>query len=184
MCIQFTPDPAWALVVATVMLAVATIALAVFARHQAIEAERLRTETAKLLQSAEKGRKKDMIEKMLESIYSPLREILTRARFESTSERNSVRQLPYESGPRDYALEEQEFRQIREVVETYGHCLDMSELLRLRKDLEKYEYIPISYDLDKPRQPTFYYRFHNNDLDPHREYVEKKCKELTEELQK
>jgi hypothetical protein len=175
--IQFTPDPAWALVLATA-------ALAIFALYQGIEARRLRSEIARILQSTEKGRKKNMIEKMLESIYSPLREILTRAKLESTDERNSVRQLPFKSGPKDYAVAEQEFKQIREIIERFGHYLDVTELLKLRKDLEKYSHVPLPYDTDKTGRPVYYYGFDNSDLDPHREYVERKCKELTEELQK
>lgn len=129
------------------------------------------------IREAKRNRRKTTIERMLMNLYSPLREILTRARFESTIERNHFR---IEKGPRDYALAEHEFNRIRKIIERFGHYLDSTELLKLRKDLQKYDTVIPAYDPNKG--PTTWYRFLDNDLDQHLEYVEKKCVQLGNEL--
>lgn len=133
------------------------------------------------IREAKNDRKKDTIERMLENVYSPLREILMRTRFESTPMRNSVRQVPFQSGPRDYVLIQEEFDQVRGIVEKFGHYFEPSELLKFRLELEKYDVTIPSYDPAKG--PVLWYRFHNNDLDPRREYIERKCTKLREALQ-
>ena len=129
------------------------------------------------IREAKRNRRKSTIERMLMNLYSPLREILTRARDETTVERHRAR---IEKGPRDYALTEHELNRIHEIIERFGHYLDSTELLRLRKDLQKYDTIIPAYDPSKG--PVTWYRFLDNDLDHHLEYMDKKCVQLANEL--
>ena len=132
-------------------------------------------------EQAGKDRKKDAVERRLENLLSPLFEILTRARFENT-ERNSIRQEPFKEGPRDYVFNEHELKRVHEIIERFGHYLDRTELSRLKMALQKYDTVIPSYPPDQG--PTTWYRFWNGDLDPHRDYLEKKREELRKELQK
>ena len=133
------------------------------------------------IKEAGKNRRKNTIRRMLENLYSPLREILTRARFENNN-RKTAREQPYKEGPRDYVFEAEEFDQIRRMIENFGYYLESVELLKLRRDLQRYDIVILAYDPDKGPNPI--YRFHNNTLDPHREHIEKKCENLIKELQK
>ncbi len=133
------------------------------------------------IKEARNDRRKNTIERMLENLYSPLREILTRARFEN-NRRTYVRQQPCKEGPRDYVFEAEEFEQIRRMIENFGYYLEPVELLKLRKDFQNYDIITLPYGPDK--EPSRVYRFHNNTLDPRREHIEKKCESLIKELQK
>jgi hypothetical protein len=54
-------------------------------------------------------------------------------------------------------------------------------LLKFRLELQKHDVKMTPYDPAK--EPVLWYRFHNNDLDPRREYIERKCERLREELQ-
>jgi len=76
------------------------------------------------IDEGKKNRRKDTIEKMLEYLYSPMYELLPRARHEQTDERRWVRQQPSTQGPGDYAFRQQELAELRGIVEKYGHYLD------------------------------------------------------------
>lgn len=133
---------------------------------------------------ARNNRKKDTIEKMLEKLYSPLYELLTRVKFESAEDRNAVRAMNFKKGPRDYALRAGEYAHIHEIIDSFGHYLESGELLKLKRDLGKSIIVPppIPYELELKTKRSIYYSFHNDDLDPHREYIESKRKELIEVL--
>jgi len=136
------------------------------------------------IDEGKKNRRKDTMEKMLENLYSPLYELLRRARHEETDERRWARQQafsPQTHGPRDYAFKESEFAELRRILERYGHYLDEVKLMKLNMDLDKFDQVIPSY---KPGTgPHPYYRFWNGDMDPYFDYVRKRCEELREQLQ-
>lgn len=133
------------------------------------------------IDEGKKDRRKDTVEKMLKNLYSPLYELLRRARHEDTEERRWVRQQPSTQGPRDYAFEERELAEVRHIIEKYGHYLDQTILLKLNMTLDKFDQVIPSYKPETGPHP--YYRFWNGDMDPYFDYVRKRCEKLREQLQ-
>lgn len=132
------------------------------------------------INEAKKNRRKDTIERMLENIYSPMREILTRARREDTSLRASIRKEPAKNGIRDYVLSPQEYDQIQRMIDQFGYYLGSVELGRLRMDFEKYEVDIPPY---KPEEgPISWFRYNTDVFDNHWRFFQSKCDELTAEL--
>lgn len=119
--LEFTHDPAWALVFATIVLAAATVTLAGFALYQGVEARRLRSESAKLLRSAEKDRKFRLIDSKLQNAFYPIYETLRTVIF---GERRAM-----EEGKR--FLTRIEMDGIQNIVTRYGYLLDPPPVLRL-----------------------------------------------------
>lgn len=133
------------------------------------------------MEEGKKNRRKDTIEKMLESLYSPLYELMRRAGYEDTEERRWVRQQPSTQGPRDYAFEERELEEVRHIIEKYGHYLDQTILMKLNITLDRFDQVIPSYSTSAGPHP--YYRFWNGDMDPFFRHVDKRCNELREQLQ-
>ena len=72
------------------------------------------------IKEGKKNRRKDTIEKMLENLYSPLYEILRRARFEN-DERSQARS---KIAGFDWVVHRSELDQMREMMERFGHYFD------------------------------------------------------------
>jgi hypothetical protein len=123
------------------------------------------------IREGRKNRRKDTIEKMLENAYSPLYEILRRAKF--GDERNIIRQA---ISPREYVLEEEEFTQVREIVERFGHYLGHQERIALTNALAK-------HDIYRDLPGGLYYRFRLVDIENHWIHVWKTCESLRKELE-
>lgn len=129
------------------------------------------------IREAKRNRKKDTIEKMLENLYSPLRELLITTQ---SAERDTIRMVPYTGVSRYYVFSNQEFEQVHELIAKYGHYLESDELLKLRKALVQYQRNVPEYRTDT--EPLTWYHFNPNYLDPHREHIEKKHEQLIREL--
>jgi hypothetical protein len=152
------PYADWVTAVSSLVMAVASAALVAYSYVT--------------IKEGKKNRRKDTIEKMLDNVYSPLYEILRRAQF-ADNWRKEVRRI---DPPREYALEEQEFTEARNIVERYGHYLGHVERMAVTNALEKYEVV--EYGRKK------YYRFRLVDIDEHWMYVWKTCESLREELER
>ena len=132
------------------------------------------------INEAKKNRRKDTIERMLENVHSPMREILERARSEKIGQREAIRKQPAVNGTRDYVFTPQEFDEVRRIIERYGYYLGSPELERLKFDLEKVELAIPSYKPEEGPVPGF--RFDNNVFDNHWRFFDTKVKQLTAEL--
>ena len=137
------------------------------------------------IREGKRDRKKDTLEKMLENLYSPLYAILERARFESNQDRKLVRGMSSETLPRDYAIADKELRQIHRIIERFGHYFEPDELLKLKRDLQEYELAIPPYEVREngTRIIRTWYRYHNNAIDPHLDYIREKVKQLRQQLQ-
>ena len=138
------------------------------------------------INEARKDRKKDTIERMLEKIYFPMFEILSRARNEN-GVRTMVRSWPVQIGNSEepgekglYVLTSEEFEQIREMVERFGYYLGQTELGRLKFDLEKYYTARSTADLELTQPPWI--RLNTSAFDEHWRVLDSRCKQLTSEL--
>lgn len=141
--------------------AVATVVATIFIIHYA----------QVTIEEGKKNRRKDMIEKQLEKVYSPLYEILRRARHEK--ERDLIRKiLP----PTDYVLEEREFIKAREVLEDFGHYLPRQVRMGLTNAFEK-------ADVEDSGGKR-YYRVHLAIISQYDNYIIWTCEELRRELEK
>jgi hypothetical protein len=121
-----------------------------------------------------KNRKKDSIEKQLENVYSPLYDILRRAKF--AEDREIIRQ--YHS-QREYALTEEEFKRVREIIERFGHYLGSQERMAIPKVLEQ------EHDLflDSLVARRKYYRWRLVDIEKHWIFIWKTSEDLRRELE-
>lgn len=79
-----------------------------------------------------KDRRKDTIEKMLENVYSPLYDILRRAKF--AEDREMIRQSVSQ---REYVLTKEEFVQVCGIIERFGHYLGGQERMAISNVLEQ-----------------------------------------------
>lgn len=123
------------------------------------------------VREAQRNRRKDVVEKMLDNVYSPLYEILRRAQF-ADNWRNEVRRI---DPPREYVLEEREFTEARNIVERFGHYLGHVERMAVTNALEKYDIIG--------HGGKKYYRFRLVDINEHWIYIWKTCESLRRELE-
>jgi hypothetical protein len=123
------------------------------------------------IREGRKNRRKDTIEKMLEHTYSPLYELLRRAQF--ASDRVTI-QLA--NPQREYALTEEEFREVWEIIERFGHYLGSQERMALTKDLEQ------KHDLYSEPHIGRYYRWRLVDMDEHWQFIWRTCEDLRREL--
>jgi len=133
------------------------------------------------IQEAQKNRKKSTIERQLEKLYSPLYEILERARYESSVERNAMRSKPPESS---FALSLKEFDRISSIVERYGHYLDDAERLRLKVDLQKHttkEKDSLD-EVDLVRREGIWYCYTDIDMERHLMFMKDKREKLRNAL--
>ena len=102
----------WITIVSAVIMAAATVALVRYA-HVTIE-------------EGKKDRRKDMIERQLEKVYSPLYEILRRAKFEN-GDRSKARQVLRV----DWVAHLDEYTRMREIVVVFGHYFENQKELEL-----------------------------------------------------
>jgi len=72
------------------------------------------------IKEGKKNRRKDTIEKMLENLYSPLYEILRRAKFEN-DERSQARS---KIAGFDWVVYRSELDQMQGIIERFGHYFD------------------------------------------------------------
>jgi hypothetical protein len=132
------------------------------------------------MKEGKKSRRKDTIERMLENIYSPMLEILTRARNEKTGLRASIRKEPAKNGVRDYVISPQEYDKILDMIERFGYYLGSVELDRFRMDFEMYEMDIPPYKPDEGPIPWF--RYATDVFDNHWRFFNARCAELIREL--
>jgi len=126
------------------------------------------------VREAQKNRRKDMVEKMLETVYSPLYDILRRAQF--ADDRRIIRDYP---PPKEYALTEEEFTHVREIIERFGHYLGSQERMGFTKVLEQ------KHDLfsDSRVSAKRYYRWNLVDMEKHWIFLWKTSEDLRRELE-
>jgi len=121
-----------------------------------------------------KNRKKDSIEKQLEKVYSPLYDILRRAKF--AEDREIIRQW---QPCREFVLTEEEFVQVRRIIERFGYYLGGQERMAITNVLEKEH--DLLYD---PRISAHrYYRWLLVDIDKHWIFIWKTSEDLRRELE-
>jgi len=135
------------------------------------------------IREAQKNRRKSTIERELEKLYSPLCEILERARYESSVERNAIRSKPPESS---FALSLKEFDRISSIIERYGHYLDDAERLRLKVDLQRHaikEKDSLN-EVDLVRREGIWYCYTDIDMERHLIFMREKREELRSALYK
>jgi len=88
------------------------------------------------VQEGKRDRRKDTIEKMLEDAYSPVYEILRRAKFEN-NERSQARA---KLDGFDWVVTGAELGRMREIIEKFGHYFDRDESRRFAMILERAKY--------------------------------------------
>lgn len=103
-------------------MTVATIVLAVYAYLT--------------IQEGKKDRRKDTIERMLENAYSPIYEILRRAKFENDERSQARAKVP----GFDWVVTRTELERMREITEKFGHYFDRKESGKLAMFLERAKY--------------------------------------------
>jgi hypothetical protein len=134
------------------------------------------------IREAKRDRRKDLIEKKLSEVYSPLFEILERARWDTKRDsRDMARRATTVTGPRAYALTEKEFEEIRRIIERFGHFIESKKRDELTKTLDDHETCDIGV-IAAPRD--VYYRLKTPETDALREYIKKRREELSQELEK
>jgi hypothetical protein len=144
------------------------------------------------IKEGKKNRRTARIERMLELIYLPIREILIRAREDEMEERAAIRRLPDKGEDYDlesaedrrYVLTADELNKVRMLLERFGYYLNPDEMDTLRFDLNPNKVQEISPGISQSiylSQP--WYRLMTNVFDNHRRYFEEKCKTLTTELE-
>jgi len=162
----------WTQAILAAVTTVATVLLAVYAYGTIREMKR--------------DRARITAENMLQNMFSPLCEILRRART-GNYYRHLARQKPPQPTyvlPRDYALEKREFERMQDLIEKFGFYLDKIQLTKLYKILDEYDTVEVPVPLPTGKFVTRkYYRFHNSDMDPFFDYVTNRRKELMTELQ-
>lgn len=165
----------WALIIVTTILVVIT-------GYYAWQMRRIVDTTR---EEAKKNRRKDTIEKSLENLYSPLYEILIKARYENPDTLLVNKHAPAYAF-KAYIFTEPEFIQIRGIIERYGHYLEKIKLDKLRKDLGKIERLEGAepYPVDPLyKGPSVLYLGELADLEPHELYITDKHEALGKELQ-
>lgn len=137
------------------------------------------------IREAKNDRKKASIERMLEKIYFPMLNILDTGRNSKTDMRGTVREwgvhVRGSEEPKEkwaFVLTQQEFDQIREMVERFGYYLESTELDRLRCDLEGFQ---LSSTYSMGNAP--WVRLSTDVFDSHWRYFKARCSVLTTELQ-
>lgn len=116
-----------------------------------------------------KDRRKDTVERMLENVYSPLYEILRKAKFEN-DERSKARSLP----GFEWSLKDDELDRIRNTVERFGHYFDRDEIAKFSKLLENPK---------RTRVNVFWFNgFSEVEMSRCFKYIMKQRQDLTEEL--
>ena len=111
---------------------------------------------------------------MLEAVYSPLCDILRRAK--SSEDRQLIRKFPPE---REYALTEEEFIRVREIIERFGHYLGGQERMAITNVLEQKHDVFV----DSLVATGKYYRWHLVDIEKHWVFLWKTSEDLRRELQ-
>jgi len=80
------------------------------------------------IEEGKKNRRKDWIEKRLETVYSPLCEMIREAKVGNKSQdgrklaKDAFLNVDEED---DYVFDEMQIEQIRELVERFGHCMEI-----------------------------------------------------------
>jgi len=116
-----------------------------------------------------KDRRKETIERMLENVYSPLSEILRKAKFEN-DERSKARNLPGFA----WSVKDHELDRLRNIVERFGHYFDRDEIAKFSKVLENPK---------RTRVSVFWLNgFGEVEMSERFEYIMKQRKDLMEEL--
>jgi hypothetical protein len=143
-------------------------------------------DSAMIVGEAEAGRREDAIERIerkLETLYSPLYEILRRARFETNDFKAMViaewSRKEGHVGPRDCVLSEEELTRVREIVERHGHYMDPVEQAKLTKVLSDPDSIG-AISGERLKQP--WHLFWNAEIDPRFDYIKKTRDALIREL--
>jgi hypothetical protein len=130
-----------------------------------------------------KNRRKDTIENMLQNLYSPLYEILRRARYE-TSDFKAMVIAEWNNkgreGPRDCVLSEEQLVRVREIVERFGHYMDSDEQARLTKVLSNPDSIGAIH-VERLKQPQ--HLFLNSEIDQRFDYIKERRDTLRKELE-
>lgn len=146
----------WITAISTIAMTIATVVLAIYA-YLTVE-------------EGKKNRRKDTIEKMLENVYSPLYEILRKAKFEN-HERGEARPL---SGF-EWAVYDNELQTMREIVEKFGHYFD-----------DRAEFEKVSMLVQRPKRTrvglNWFNGFSEVDMAEHFGYIKRRRDELTDEL--
>jgi len=135
------------------------------------------------IEEGKKDRRKDTIERMLENLYSPLYEILRRARHETDNFKPMViaewNHKEGRVGPRDCVLSEKQLARVREIVERFGHYMDPVEQALLTKVLANPDSIG-AISGDRLTEP--WHLFLNAEIDPRFDYIKKTRDMLRKEL--
>ena len=158
----------WVTLLSAIVMTIVTIVLARYA-YVTIE-------------EGKKNRRKDTVERMLENLYSPLYEILRRARYETDKFKLMVIaewNKEGRGGPRDCVLSEEQLARVREVVERFGHYMDPVEQALLTKVLANPNSIG-AISGDRLTQP--WHLFLNAEIDPRFDYIKKTRDTLRKEL--
>jgi len=127
------------------------------------------------VREARRNRRKDMVEKMLENVYSPLYDILRRAKF--AEDREMIRQSVSQ---REYVLTEEEFVQVRGIIERFGHYLGGQERMAITNVLEQKRDLFIDPHLTAGRR---YYRWRLVDIEKHWMFLWRTSEDLRRELE-
>jgi len=128
------------------------------------------------IEEGKKDRRKDAIENKLEKIYSPIFDILRKAKFDTTryARKDSVD---------EYLVFDREFKEIHRRLAVFGHYLPTDELRKFAITLEKFrrkEYPRIIYG----KSSTEYeYLFYEADIGLDYEYFRKERDRLAKELE-
>lgn len=116
-----------------------------------------------------KDRRKDTVERMLENVYSPLYEILRKAKFEN-GDRSKARSHP----GFEWSVKDDELDRIRNTVERFGHYFDRDEVTKFSRLLEKPK---------RTRVSVFWFNgFSEVEMSGRFEYIKKQRQDLMEEL--
>jgi len=77
------------------------------------------------IEEGKKNRRKDSIERMLESLYSPFYEILRKAKFDP-------RRYKWKDNADEYLVFDSEYKEIYDRLAIYGHYLSTEDLQKLK----------------------------------------------------
>jgi hypothetical protein len=144
-------------VAATIVQVAATIALVYYA--------------AVTIREAQRDRRKKTVERMLERIYSPMVEIMMRARYDHAGRRAAVLREPTKDGhSRDYTFSFQEFDQLKRILERYGYYLGKEELDKLHFDLDSKKIEEVIWGT--PPDAELWFRLLTDVFDIHTSFLE------------
>jgi len=122
------------------------------------------------IEEGKKDRKKDAIEKKLEKIYSPIFDILHKAKFDTT-------RYAWKIGSDESLVLVREYREIHKRLATYGHYLPTENLQKFENALKKHRYTRLK------DASEFYYLFSEADIGLHYEYFRTERDRLAKELE-